>query len=146
MSYCCFVMIVFYCCFVIIFCCFVDCFILLSLLSFCIFLQNLCSSELIKDGNKERLRQLVPPTHRRVYLALQNRQLMQNIAACPPHGCFGRHYLALLHSRCHLSYLKHFVKIRFWQTVVKLSYMTHSQMLGKFEYTRGPIFKVVLEC
>ena len=23
---------------------------------------------------------------------------------------------------------------------------THSQMLGKFEYTRGPIFKVVLEC
>ena len=26
------------------------------------------------------------------------------------------------------------------------SYMTHSQMLGKFEYTRGPIFKVVLEC
>ena len=24
--------------------------------------------------------------------------------------------------------------------------MTHSQMLGKFEYTRGPIFKVVLEC
>ena len=26
------------------------------------------------------------------------------------------------------------------------AYMTHSQMLGKFEYTRGPIFKVVLEC
>ena len=26
------------------------------------------------------------------------------------------------------------------------SYMTHSQMLGKFEYTGGPIFKVVLEC
>ena len=26
------------------------------------------------------------------------------------------------------------------------SNMTHSQMLGKFEYTRGPIFKVVLEC
>ena len=25
-------------------------------------------------------------------------------------------------------------------------YMTHSQMLGKFEYTGGPIFKVVLEC
>ena len=25
-------------------------------------------------------------------------------------------------------------------------HMTHSQMLGKFEYTRGPIFKVVLEC
>ena len=24
--------------------------------------------------------------------------------------------------------------------------LTHSQMLGKFEYTRGPIFKVVLEC
>ena len=24
--------------------------------------------------------------------------------------------------------------------------MTHSQMLGKFEYSRGPIFKVVLEC
>ena len=24
--------------------------------------------------------------------------------------------------------------------------MTHSQMLGKFEYTGGPIFKVVLEC
>ena len=23
---------------------------------------------------------------------------------------------------------------------------THSQMLGKFEYTGGPIFKVVLEC
>ena len=88
MSYCCFVMIVFYCCFVIIFCCFVDCFILLSLLSFCIFLQNLCSSELIKDGNKERLRQLVPPTHRRVYLALQNRQLMQNMAAGSPPWSF----------------------------------------------------------
>ena len=27
-----------------------------------------------------------------------------------------------------------------------LADMTHSQMLGKFEYTRGPIFKVVLEC
>ena len=27
-----------------------------------------------------------------------------------------------------------------------LQYMTHSQMLGKFEYTGGPIFKVVLEC
>ena len=27
-----------------------------------------------------------------------------------------------------------------------LTHMTHSQMLGKFEYTRGPIFKVVLEC
>ena len=26
------------------------------------------------------------------------------------------------------------------------TYMTHSQMLGKFEYTGGPIFKVVLEC
>ena len=26
------------------------------------------------------------------------------------------------------------------------SFKTHSQMLGKFEYTRGPIFKVVLEC
>ena len=26
------------------------------------------------------------------------------------------------------------------------THMTHSQMLGKFEYTRGPIFKVVLEC
>ena len=25
-------------------------------------------------------------------------------------------------------------------------HMTHSQMLGKFEYTGGPIFKVVLEC
>ena len=25
-------------------------------------------------------------------------------------------------------------------------YKTHSQMLGKFEYTGGPIFKVVLEC
>ena len=25
-------------------------------------------------------------------------------------------------------------------------YMTHSQMLGKFEYGGGPIFKVVLEC
>ena len=24
--------------------------------------------------------------------------------------------------------------------------MTHSQMLGKFKYTGGPIFKVVLEC
>ena len=24
--------------------------------------------------------------------------------------------------------------------------MTHSQMLGKFEYDGGPIFKVVLEC
>ena len=83
-------------------------------------LKNLCSSELIKDGNKERLRQLVPPTHRCFYLALQNRQLMQNMAAGPPppHGRFGRQYLALLHSRCHLSFLKHFVKIRFWQTVV----------------------------
>ena len=47
-------------------------------------LKNLCSSELIKDGNKERLRQLVPPTHRCFYLALQNRQLMQNMAAGPP--------------------------------------------------------------
>ena len=28
----------------------------------------------------------------------------------------------------------------------QLQFMTHSQMLGKFEYTRGPIFKVVLEC
>ena len=27
-----------------------------------------------------------------------------------------------------------------------ITYMTHSQMLGKFEYTGGPIFKVVLEC
>ena len=104
----------FYCCFVIIFCCYVDGFILLSLLSFCIFLQNLCSSELIKDGNKERLRQLVPPTHRRVYLALQNKQLLCKIwQLVPPHGHFGRLYLALLHSRCHLSFLKHFVKIRF---------------------------------
>ena len=25
-------------------------------------------------------------------------------------------------------------------------HMTHSQMLGKFEYTGEPIFKVVLEC
>ena len=25
-------------------------------------------------------------------------------------------------------------------------YMSHSQMLGKFEYGGGPIFKVVLEC
>ena len=25
-------------------------------------------------------------------------------------------------------------------------YMSHCQMLGKFEYTGGPIFKVVLEC
>ena len=24
--------------------------------------------------------------------------------------------------------------------------MSHSQMLGKFEYGQGPIFKVVLEC
>ena len=31
------------------------------------------------------------------------------------------------------------------QVVARLD-MTHSQMLGKFEYTRGPIFKVVLEC
>ena len=115
MCYCCFVMVVllllsFYCGFVIVF-------LLLSLLLF--FLHNLCSSELIKDGNKERLRQLVPPTHRRFYLALQNRQLMQNMAAGPPpHGRFGTLYLALntyyvLHSRCHLSFLKHFVKIRF---------------------------------
>ena len=28
----------------------------------------------------------------------------------------------------------------------KPEHTTHSQMLGKFEYTRGPIFKVVLEC
>ena len=86
-------------------------------------LKNLCSSELIKDGNKERLRQLVPPSHRGFYLDLQNRQLMQNMAAGPPNGRFGRLYLALLHGRCHLSFLKHFVKIRFWQTVVKLSYI-----------------------
>ena len=26
------------------------------------------------------------------------------------------------------------------------THTTHSQMLGKFEYTGGPIFKVVLEC
>ena len=26
------------------------------------------------------------------------------------------------------------------------THKSHSQMLGKFEYTRGPIFKVVLEC
>ena len=25
-------------------------------------------------------------------------------------------------------------------------HMSHSQMLGKFEYGGGPIFKVVLEC
>ena len=25
-------------------------------------------------------------------------------------------------------------------------YMSHSQMLGKFEYGGGPIFKVVIEC
>ena len=25
-------------------------------------------------------------------------------------------------------------------------YMSHSQMLGKFEYSGGPIFKMVLEC
>ena len=29
---------------------------------------------------------------------------------------------------------------------IKNGHMTHSQMLGKFEYTGGPIFKVVLEC
>ena len=28
----------------------------------------------------------------------------------------------------------------------RLAYMSHSQMLGKFEYGGGPIFKVVLEC
>ena len=28
----------------------------------------------------------------------------------------------------------------------KVKDRTHSQMLGKFEYTGGPIFKVVLEC
>ena len=28
----------------------------------------------------------------------------------------------------------------------KILNTTHSQMLGKFEYTGGPIFKVVLEC
>ena len=31
-------------------------------------------------------------------------------------------------------------------SIVRAVCMTHSQMLGKFEYTRGPIFKVVLEC
>ena len=31
-------------------------------------------------------------------------------------------------------------------TYLLYTYMTHSQMLGKFEYTGGPIFKVVLEC
>ena len=30
--------------------------------------------------------------------------------------------------------------------MILIQNMTHSQMLGKFEYTRGPIFKVVLEC
>ena len=50
----------------------------------------------------------------------------------PPHGRFGRHYLALLHSRCHLSFLKHFVKIRFWQTVVKLSYILARSIVNSY--------------
>ena len=31
-------------------------------------------------------------------------------------------------------------------TLLLQKYKTHSQMLGKFEYTGGSIFKVVLEC
>ena len=30
--------------------------------------------------------------------------------------------------------------------VLLIAIMSHSQMLGKVEYGRGPIFKVVLEC
>ena len=30
--------------------------------------------------------------------------------------------------------------------IMSFLHKTHSQMLGKFEYTGGPIFKVVLEC
>ena len=33
-----------------------------------------------------------------------------------------------------------------WRILGNILNMTHSQMLGKFEYTGGPIFKVVLEC
>ena len=36
--------------------------------------------------------------------------------------------------------------ISYWDGKGYFFPMTHSQMLGKFEYTRGPIFKVVLEC
>ena len=30
--------------------------------------------------------------------------------------------------------------------ILYILYMTQCRILGKFEYTRGPIFKVVLEC
>ena len=31
-------------------------------------------------------------------------------------------------------------------TSLKVRYMSHLLLLGKFEYSGGPIFKVVLEC
>ena len=39
----------------------------------------------------------------------------------------------------------HFQNPPLWM-VCLLAYMSHSQMLGKFEYGGGPIFKVVIEC
>ena len=45
-------------------------------------------------------------------------------------------------------YLRQFGKVLiFHDKQTKPSYyMTQCRILGKFEYTRGPIFKVVLEC
>ena len=37
------------------------------------------------------------------------------------------------------------IEFHFMQIIRKLD-MTQCRILGKFEYTRGPIFKVVLEC
>ena len=39
-----------------------------------------------------------------------------------------------------------FVYFRFGASHTLYIYMTQCRILGKFEYTGGPIFKVVLEC
>ena len=38
------------------------------------------------------------------------------------------------------------LRLRRMITIPTHPYMTQCRILGKFEYTRGPIFKVVLEC
>ena len=43
--------------------------------------------------------------------------------------------------KSHLTQLLMHTKVKFIN-----AYMSHLLLLGKFEYTRGPIFKVVLEC
>ena len=47
------------------------------------------------------------------------------------------------HKHLHPSVIIHMLSKH---SFTAISVMTQSQMLGKFEYTRGPIFKVVLEC